>query len=262
LVKLGSMGEYGAPNIDVAEGFFEVEYRGRKDNLLFPRHAYPDWYHWSKVHDSGNVMMACEVWGLRSTDVMQGVVYGTRSDQMVKDELLTRFDFDAVFGTVINRFCAQAVIEHDLTVYAKGKQQRPFIALRDCLKCFMLTIENPPEKGEYRVFNQFDEVYSVEDVAKKVVRAASKLGLRTRIDYIDDPRVGDEEPKHYKPIREKLYSLGFEATHELSAELDIMLADLLRYRDRVVEKQDQIMPKVSWGEDSCSAPRKLVHGKR
>ena len=160
LVKLGTMGEYGTPNMDIPEGFFEIEYKGRKDRLPFPRMA-GSWYHWTKVHDSGNIMFACKIWKLKSTDVMQGVVYGTRTDLITSPELFTRFDFDEVFGTAINRFCAQAVIDYPLLPYGKGHQKRGFIALRDSMQCLTIALENPPEKSEYRVFNQFDEVYSV-----------------------------------------------------------------------------------------------------
>ncbi|HKQ33242.1 MAG TPA: NAD-dependent epimerase/dehydratase family protein, partial [Thermodesulfobacteriota bacterium] len=142
LVKLGTMGEYGTPNIDIPEGFFEIEYRGRKDRLPFPRQA-GSWYHQSKVHDSNNVMFACRVWGLRSTDVMQGVVYGTRIDEMADDErLLTRFDFDQCFGTAINRFCCQAVVGDPISPFGKGHQKRGFLALRDSMQCLTIAVEN------------------------------------------------------------------------------------------------------------------------
>ncbi len=148
LVKLGTMGEYGTPNIDIPEGFFEIEYRGRKDSLPFPRQA-GSWYHQSKVHDSNNVMMACRIWGLRSTDVMQGVVFGTRIDEMGDDErLLTRLDFDQCFGTAINRFCCQAVIGEPLTPYGKGHQKRGFLPLRDSMQCLTIAVENPPPMNE------------------------------------------------------------------------------------------------------------------
>jgi len=178
LVKLGTMGEYGTPNIDIPEGFFEIEYRGRKDTLPFPRQA-GSWYHQTKVHDSNNIMMACKIWGLRSTDIMQGVVYGTRIDEMGNDErLLTRFDFDQCFGTAINRFCAQAVIGHPLTPYGKGHQKRGFLPLRDSMQCLTIAIENPPKKGEYRVFNQFEEVYDLYELAIKVQKVGN--GVRTK----------------------------------------------------------------------------------
>jgi UDP-sulfoquinovose synthase len=250
LVKLGSMGEYGAPNIDIPEGFFEVEYRGRKDTLPFPRQAYTDWYHWSKVYDSGNIMLACQIWDLGSTDIMQGVVYGTRTEEMLNDYLLTRFDFDAVFGTAINRFCAQAVLEHKLTPYGLGGQRRPVIALRDAIQCLVLTIQNPPVKGEYRVFNQFDEVYTVTEMAEKVKKVADKLGLSTEIEFYENPRVEGEQVDYYNPIHEKCYQLGFRAAHDLEEELETMLTDLSKYKRRLAAKKSQILPKVRWIGDN------------
>lgn len=255
LVKLGSMGEYGSPNIDVPEGFFEIEYRGRRDTLPFPRRAFPDWYHWSKVYDSGNVMMASEIWGLRATDIMQGIVYGTRSDEMVSDRLLTRFDFDAVFGTALNRFCAQALIGSRLTVYGKGGQKRPFIALRDTINCIALVIQNPPAEGEYRVFNQFDEVYSLVELAQKVKRVGDELGLSVEIECIPNPRMEDDRLQYYNPLHEKLRQLGFEGAHTLDEELRIMLKDLSQYKHRIVEKQDSISPQVHWKDGIKGGPQ-------
>jgi len=246
LVKMGSMGEYGTPNIDVPEGFFEIEYRGRKDTLPFPRRAFTDWYHWSKTFDSGNLMLASEIWSLRSTDIMQGVVYGTRTDEMLNDHLLTRFDFDSIFGTVLNRFCAQAAVGHKLTVYGSGGQRRPLIALRDSIQCLVLVIENPPDEGEYRVFNQFDKTYNAAELAQKVKEVGNKLGLDTEIQYIENPRIEDEQLHYYNPICEKLYQLGFKAKHKLEEELEIMLTDLSKYKHRLIAKQDQSLPKVGW----------------
>jgi UDP-sulfoquinovose synthase len=248
LVKLGSIGEYGAPGIDIPEGSFEVEYRGRKDTLPFPKQAFSDWYHWSKVHDSGNIMLACQIWDLRSTDIMQGVVYGTRTDEMLNGNLLTRFDFDATFGTVINRFCAQAVLGHKLTPYGLGGQKRPFIALRDTIQCLALAVQNPPDKGEYRVFNQFDEVYTIAEVAEKVKKVANRLGLSTEIESYENPRIEGEQVKYYNPIHEKLYQLGFRATHNLEEELETMLTDLSKYKRRLAAKKGRILPRVYWSQ--------------
>jgi UDP-sulfoquinovose synthase len=249
LVKMGSLGEYGMPNTDIPEGFFEIEYRGRKDMMLFPKHGFTDWYHWSKVHDSGNVMLACEIWDARSTDVMQGVVYGTRSEETVNHSLLTRFDFDAVFGTVINRFCAQAVLGKKLTVYGTGGQKRAVVSLRDAVQCLTLIVENPPNKGEYRVLNQFDEVYSVAELAESVKKAGDKIGLNVEIEKIENPRVEDEAAPYYNPINKKLYKLGFRPKHTFEDELDSMLNDLIKYRSRIAAKGDNISPTVRWKSD-------------
>lgn len=247
LVKLGTMGEYGTPNVQIPEGFFEIEYKGRKDVLPFPRQA-GSWYHWSKVHDSNNIMFACRLWGLRSTDVMQGVVYGTRTDEIVKDELLTRFDFDEVFGTVINRFCAQAVIGHKLTPYGKGGQTRGFIALIDSIQCLKIAIENPPAKGEYRVFNQLSKTYQVNELASIVQDVSRKQGIDVEIESIENPRVEKEE--HFYDVQvEKLPSLGFKETRYIEQEIEIMLKDLLRFKERILAKKDAILPKPYWKQN-------------
>jgi UDP-sulfoquinovose synthase len=244
LVKLGTMGEYGTPNIDIPEGFFEIEYRGRKDILPFPRQP-GSMYHLSKVHDSANVMFACRVWKLCSTDIMQGVVYGTRTHEMIDDSLMTRFDFDESFGTVINRYCAEAVIGLPLTPYGQGKQKRGFIDLVDSIQCLTIAVENPPARGEYRVFNQLDEVYSIAELAEKVVRVAKKLGIDVEIKNLQNPRVEKEE-HYYKVDHEHLRKLGFKPTRTVEETVEIMLKDLSKYKDRVLEKSDVILPKTTW----------------
>lgn len=245
LIKLGTMGEYGTPNIDIPEGFFEIEYRGRKDVLPFPRQA-GSWYHQSKVHDSNNIMFVCRIWGLRSTDIMQGVVFGTRIDEMGEDErLLTRFDFDQCFGTAVNRYCAQAVIGHPLTPFGKGGQRRGFLPLRDSMQCLTIALENPPKAGEYRVFNQFQEVYSVYELAEKVQKVAGELGLKVEIRPIENPRHEAEE-HYYKPDHQHLLDLGYKPTHDVEAELKFMLRDLLKYRERIEAKKAALIPDIRW----------------
>ncbi len=256
LLKLGTMGEYGTPNLDIPEGFFEVEYRGRRDRLPFPRQA-GSWYHWSKVHDSNNVMFACRIWGLRSTDVMQGVVYGTRIDEMGDDpRFLTRLDFDQAFGTAINRFCCQAVIGEPLTIFGGGSQRRGFLPLRDSMQCLTLAIENPPERGEYRVFNQFEECYSVSELADRVVEVAGDLGITAEIQSIENPRTEAEE-HYYRPDRERLLELGYQPTHDMRGEVRLMLEELVRHRSRIEEKRAALMPDIHW-DGSRRAARALA----
>jgi UDP-sulfoquinovose synthase len=244
LVKLGTMGEYGTPNIDVPEGFFEIEFRGRSDRLPFPRQA-GSWYHWSKVHGSNNIMFACKLWGLRATDIMQGVVFGTRIDDMPEDDrLLTRLDFDQAFGTAVNRFCCQAVIGHPLTPFGLGRQQRGFLPLRDSMQCLTLALENPPDPGEYRVFNQFQEVYDITGLALKVETVALELGLDGEMRNIENPRLELEE-HYYSPDHQKLFDLGYTPS-DVEDELRIMLDDLARYRHRIDAKRDVLIPDVRW----------------
>jgi UDP-sulfoquinovose synthase len=247
LVKLGTMGEYGTPNVVIPEGFFEVEYRGRKDTLPFPRQA-GSWYHQSKVHDTANITFACKIWGLRSTDIMQGVVYGTRTSEMTDDRLLSRFDFDEAFGTAINRFCAQAAIGYPLSPYGTGHMKRGFIALVDSIQCMTIAIEHPPKEGEYRVFNQLDEVYGVAELASLVAKVAKeKFGLKTEVSSIEDPRMGAQE-HFYAVDHQRLKDLGFKPTRALTEELEIMLADCLKYKGRIEEKKEHIAPTITWRE--------------
>ncbi len=245
LVKLGTMGEYGTPGVDIPEGFFEIEFRGRRAKLPFPRLA-GSWYHWSKVHGSNNVMFACKIYNLRATDVMQGVVFGTRIDAMGDDEkLLTRVDFDQAFGTAVNRFCCQAVIGHPLTPYGKGQQRRGFLPLRDSMQCLTLALENPPRKGEYRVFNQFEEVYGITELAVKVKRVAATLGLNVEVRNMENPR--DEMEEHYyRPDHQNLFDLGYKPTHDVEAEMGIMLGDLIKHRTRIEAKREALIPDVHW----------------
>lgn len=245
LVKLGTMGEYGTPNIDIPEGFFEIEYRGRKDRLPFPRQAN-SWYHQTKVHDSNNVTFACKVWGLRSTDIMQGVVFGTRIDEMGDDQrLLTRFDFDQCFGTAINRFCCQAVVGEPITPFGKGGQRRGFLPLRDSMQCLTIAVENPPEKGEYRVFNQFQEVYGITELAEMVHKVAGSLGIESEIRAVENPRKESEE-HYYNPDHQHLFDLGYKPTTDVESEIAVMLNDLRNWHDRIEARREVLMPDVRW----------------
>jgi UDP-sulfoquinovose synthase len=245
LVKLGTMGEFGTPNIAIPEGFFEIEYRGRKDRLPFPRQA-GSFYHWSKVSGSNHIMFASKIWGLRATDVMQGVVFGTRIESSSKDDrLLTRLDFDHCFGTAINRFSCQAVIGHPLTPFGKGHQKRGFLPLRDSMQCLTLVLEKPPREGEYRVVNQFEEVYDVSELALKVQGAAASLGLEVEVRNLENPRKESEE-HFYEPDHNNLQELGYRPTHDVEAEVTLMLKDLQKYSDRIEAYREVLIPDVRW----------------
>ena len=245
LVKLGTMGEYGTPNIDIPEGFFEIEYQGRKDVLPFPRQA-GSWYHWSKVHDSNNVMFACKMWGLRSTDIMQGVVFGTRVDEKQNDDrMITRVDFDQAFGTIINRFCCQAIVGHPLTPYGNGGQKRSFIPLKDSMQCLTLVVENPPDTADYRVFNQFQGVFTVKELALKVRQVAAEVGFDVPITNLENPRI-EAENHYYNPAHRALFDLGYQPTEDIDKEVRMMLEDLMKYRDRIEANKDVLIPDVRW----------------
>jgi len=186
------------------------------------------------------------LWGLCSTDIMQGVVYGTRIDEMGDDvDLKTRFDFDQCFGTAINRFCAQAVIGLPLTPYGKGQQRRGFLPLCDSMQCLTLAIENPPEPGEYRTFNQFEEVYNITELARKVQTAGNKFGLNVEILPLENPRIEQEE-HYYNPDHQHLLDLGYQPTHEMERELEIMFRDLIPHRERIESRKEAQFPDIRW----------------
>jgi len=243
LVKLGTMGEYGTPNIDIEEGFIRIQHNGREDVLPFPKQP-GSFYHLSKVHDSHNIHFCCKIWGIRATDLNQGVVYGTVTDETALDPaLVNRFDYDEVFGTALNRFCAQAAIEHPITVYGKGGQTRGFLDIRDTVRCIELACLNPAARGEFRVFNQFTEQFSVLELAQMVHVAGERLGLNVRIEHLPDPRVEAEE-HYYNAKHTKLAELGLKP-HLLSESLlDSLVNIAIEHRDRV--DLSLLMPRVNW----------------
>ncbi len=248
LVKLGTMGEYGTPNIDIEEGYIEIEHNGRKDILPYPKQP-GSMYHLSKVHDSHNIHFACRVWGLRATDLNQGVVYGVLTEETGMDEILiNRLDYDGIFGTALNRFCIQAAIGHPLTVYGKGGQTRAFLDIRDTVRCVELAIANPAEPGQFRVFNQFTELFSIRDLAYMVQKAGAAMGLKVEIRHIENPRVELEEhyfnAKNTKLLDLGLQPLGLQPHYLSDSLLDSLLNFAMKYKDRV--DMNQIMPKVSW----------------
>jgi UDP-sulfoquinovose synthase len=245
LVKLGTMGEYGTPNIDIEEGYIKIEHNGRSDMMPFPKQP-GSFYHLSKVHDSHNMIFACKIWGLRATDLNQGVVYGTVTDETaLSEELINRFDYDDVFGTVLNRFCVQAAIGEPLTVYGKGGQTRGFLDIRDTVRCVELACMNPANKGECRVYNQFTEQFSVLDLAQKVQEAGKHLGLQVEIDHLPDPRV-EAEAHYYNAKHSKLIDLGLQPHLLGNSLLDSLMNIAIQYRDRV--DSTLILPQVSWRE--------------
>jgi UDP-sulfoquinovose synthase len=242
LVKLGTMGEYGTPNIDIEEGWLDVTHKGRTDRVLFPKKP-GSFYHLSKVHDSHNIEFACRTWGLRATDLNQGVVYGQEIPQTAGDpRLATRFDYDAVFGTVLNRFVIQAVLGHPLTIYGSGGQTRGLIDIRDTVECIRLACENPAEPGEFRVFNQMTEQYSVAEIAKVV---ASSFDGPVDVEYLDNPRVEQGE-HYYNVVHTGLVELGLQP-HLLSQTLiESLFAVAAAHRHRV--DLAAMRPTVQWRE--------------
>jgi UDP-sulfoquinovose synthase len=243
LVKLGTMGEYGTPNIDIEEGYIKIEHNGRSDVLPYPKQP-GSFYHLSKVHDSHNIMFCCRIWGLRATDLNQGVVYGTHTDETALDEgLINRFDYDEVFGTALNRFCIEAAVGHPITVYGKGGQTRGFLDIRDTIRCIEIACNHPANKGEFRVFNQFTEQFSVLELANMVQAGGAKLGLKVDVVHLPDPRV-EAEAHYYNAKNSNLLDLGLQP-HKLSDSLiDSMINVALKYKDRI--DQSVFLPQVNW----------------
>ncbi|MFC7060358.1 NAD-dependent epimerase/dehydratase family protein [Halobacillus seohaensis] len=243
LIKLGTMGEYGTPNIDIEEGYIEIEHNGRKDTLPYPKQP-GSFYHLSKVHDSHNIMFACKIWGIRATDLNQGIVYGLHTEETQLDPLLVnRVDYDGVFGTALNRFINQAAIGHDITVYGSGGQTRAFLNIEDTVRCVEIAAEKPADRGEFRVFNQFTEWFSVNDLAERVQTIAKEEGFETGVKKIENPRIENED-HYYNAKNTKLRDLGLEP-HLLT---DDVIRDILKIavenKDRIIE--ENVLPSITW----------------
>jgi UDP-sulfoquinovose synthase len=237
------MGEYGTPNIDIEEGFIEIEHKGRKDVLPFPKLPH-SLYHLSKVADSYNIHFACRIWDMAATDLNQGVVYGIETAETGMDERLnTRFDYDELFGTALNRFCVQAVIGHPLTVYGSGGQTRGFLNIRDTVQCVELAVDHPASASEFRVFNQFTEQFSVLELAELVKRSAAELGLEVSIDHVDNPRT-EKEDHYYNAAHTKLLDLGLQPTYLGEELVGSTLETIIRHKERVIKHA--IAPKTRW----------------
>lgn len=243
IVKLGTMGEYGTPNIAIEEGWLDVEHKGRKDRFLYPRQA-GSLYHTTKVLDTDLLWFYVRTHGLAVTDLMQGPVYGLSTSESDLDErLLPNFHYDDIFGTVVNRFLVQAVANVPLTVYGKGGQRRGYLDLKDTLQCVELAIANPVPAGELRILNQFTEVFSVNELAERVTEAGKALGLHVDVRPIPNPRKEKEE-HHYQVTNSGLRELGLEP-HPMTTEV---LASMLQFVDRYKKHIDvgKMLPRVSW----------------
>jgi UDP-sulfoquinovose synthase len=251
LVKLGTMGEYGTPNIDIEEGYILIEHCGRRDTLPYPKQP-GSFYHLSKVHDSHNILFACRAWGLRATDLNQGVVYNTQTVHTAADpRLANRFDYDAVFGTALNRFCVQAALGGPLTVYGAGGQTRGFIDLRDTVRCVELAALRPAAFGELRVFNQFTEQWSIGALAARVQRvAAACLGLEVEVEHVENLRV-EAEAHYYRASNRGLLELGLEPCTLSDETIAAMLSLALRHRGRI--RSDTMIPAVDWRTGAVAA---------
>ncbi|MEM4046963.1 MAG: UDP-sulfoquinovose synthase [Metallosphaera sp.] len=245
ILKMGTMGEYGTPNFDIPESaFVRAVINGKEDIIPTPKWG-GSYYHWSKIFDTYLIMFKGMLSSLTVTDIMQGPVYGTRTEEIIDEELRTRFDFDETWGTVINRYCVEALLGLPITPYGKGKQTRGFISLEDSVEALRLLIENPPKQGEYRVVNQFAEIFNVYELAQIVKNAAVELGLKTEIRSVENPRIEKEE-HYYNPEIKILPSLGFRPRKDVRGEVKIMIKDLIPYKERLERFKHVIMPKTRW----------------
>jgi UDP-sulfoquinovose synthase len=247
LIKLGTLGEYGTPNIDIEEGWLELEHNGRKDRVLFPKKP-GSFYHLSKVHDSANIEFACRIWGLKCTDLNQGVVYGifTKQTEMDLENIGTSFHYDGIFGTIINRFITQVVCNKDITVYGNGSQKRGFINIIDTIKCVEIAHNNPALQGEFRVFNQFTESLSLNDMAKKILTTGKMLGYKSKIKHIKNPRI-EEENHYYNPKNTSLFKLGLEPVKFDEDTIKKNMLFVEKYKNNV--RKAIFEAKIKWKND-------------
>lgn len=243
IVKLGTMGEYGTPNIDIEEGWLDITHNGRSDKFLFPRQA-GSLYHTTKVLDTDLLWFYVRTFGLRVTDLMQGPVYGIETAETVLDDRLLPFlNYDDMFGTIVNRFAVQAVAGIPLTVYGQGEQKRGYLDLRDTLQCVDLAARNPANKGELRIFNQFVETFSVNDLAAIVKRVGDRLDLDVKIESIPNPRK-ESEDHYYNPAHSGLLELGLSPHHLTDEVMQKFIEQVFKHKDQI--DKDRVMPRVRW----------------
>jgi UDP-sulfoquinovose synthase len=266
LLKMGSMGEYGTPGIEITEGDIEIERKGKKTQVMFPRMGQ-SYYHLTKIFDTYNVALANRIHGIAATDVMQGVVYGTRVNDITNEALATRFDFDSIWGTVINKYVVQAVLLKKLLIYGQGKQTRGFLSLYDSINCLTLLLDNPADKGQFRVVNQIDEIYNTLQLAEKVQKIAGEFGIEADMEYVENPRVEREEHE-YEVEHRILPSLGFRREKSMEEILREIFRDVLSNKKRAVKMKKLVYPTVYWRTSTAlrvkefSLPRSLMNIKR
>jgi len=246
-IKLGTMGEYGTPNIDIEEGYITITHNGRTDTLPYPKQG-GSFYHLSKCHDSANMLFCTKAWNLRTTDLNQGVVYGLSTDETdMHPDLVNRLDYDAVFGTALNRFCIQAAVGHPMTVYGKGGQTRGFLNIKDTVRCIQIACDNPAPYGEMKIYNQFTEQFSVNELAEMITEAGKKIGLNPEVISVPNPRTEMEE-HYYNAKHSKLQDLGLEPNLMKESILESLLTTVVKYKDNV--DQRLILPAVNWTESA------------
>jgi UDP-sulfoquinovose synthase len=244
VIKLGTMGEYGTPNIDIEYGWLEVEHNGRKGKFLFPRQA-SSLYHTTKIMDTDLLWFGVRMWDLKVTDLMQGPVYGIETDEAEADERLkTIFNYDEIFGTVVNRFVTQAVVGYPLTVYGGGGQIRGYLNIKDTLQCVHMSERTPAQKGELRIFNQIMETFSVNELADLTQKVGNARGHNVEIKSIPNPRKEAEE-HYYNPTYQGLQEIGVKPHYLTEEVMDRLFEVVERYRENI--RKDVIYKGVKWG---------------
>ena len=252
LLKMGSMGEYGQPGIEIAEGEVEIERKERKAKVMFPLNA-GSYYHLSKIFDTFNVKLANKLFDITATDIMQGVVYGTKTDELTEDDLATRFDFDSIWGTLINKYVIQSVALNKLLIYGMGKQKRGFLSLYDSINCMTLLLEHPPKKGQYRIVNQLDEIYDTLELADKVQKVGREYGIDAGLEYVQNPRVEKEEHQ-YEVETKILPSLGFKRRKNIDIVLHEIFEAVIENKERIGDAKELIYPTVQWKSKLARSP--------
>jgi UDP-sulfoquinovose synthase len=243
IIKLGTMGEYGTPNIDIEEGWIEIEHKGRKGTFLFPRQA-SSLYHTTKIMDTDLLWFGVRMWDLKVTDLMQGPVYGLETDEgHMDDRLKTIFNYDEIFGTIVNRFIVQALVNYPLTVYGKGGQTRGYLNIKDTLQCVHMSEKTPAQKGELRIFNQIMETFTANELAEKVRRVGKKLGYDVRIDHLENPRKEAEE-HYYNPTYQGLIDIGVKPHYLTDDVLEAMFRIAEKHRANI--RKDVIFKGIKW----------------
>lgn len=243
VIHIGTMGEYGTPKIDIPEGWIEIEHKGKKDRFIFPRQA-SSLYHTTKIMDTDLMWFSVRMWDLRITNLMQGPVYGLETeDSIIDDRLMTIFNYDEIFGTILNRFVVQALIGYPLTVYGKGGQTRGYLNINDTLQCVHMSEKTPARKGELRIFNQIMETFSVNELAEKVQRVGNTLGYGVQIDHIENPRK-EAEDHYYNPTYQGLVKIGVEPHYLTDKVLERMFLVAEKYKDNI--RKDVIYRGIKW----------------
>jgi len=251
VIHVGTMGEYGTPNIDIEEGWLDIEHKGRKDRFLFPRQA-SSLYHTTKIMDTDLFWFGVRMWDLRVTDLMQGPVYGIETEESamskahsaMSHELMTIFNYDEIFGTIVNRFIIQAIVGYPLTIYGKGGQTRGYLNINDTLQCVHMAEKTLAKKGELRIFNQIMETFSANELAEMTQKVGGKLGYDVTINHLENPRKEAEE-HYYNPTYQGLVDIGVEPHYLTEEVLEGMMRVVEEFKGNI--RKDVIFRGIKWG---------------